>query len=104
MDKGFQIEELLEFCHFINQDSTKKLSTNITAGFPTETMDNVKATIHALNEFKPYLVWANVCEYKDSFFVKSHSLEQLSKEIIQDHTKVYSKFLQHENIPFTIIK
>ena len=104
MDKGFQIEELLEFYHFINQDSIKYLTTSVIAGFPTETMEDVEATIRVLSELKPYLDFVGICKYMDSSFVRSHSLEQLPKETIQEHARVYSKFLKHEGIPFNIIR
>lgn len=102
--KGFKIEELLEFYQFINQDSMKYLRTSIIAGFPTETIEDVKETIRVLKELKPYLDWVDVCRYMDSSFIKSHSLEKLPKEIIQEHAGVYSKFLQREKVPFTIIR
>jgi len=103
MDKGYKIQEFLDFYQFINQDSIKKLNTNIVAGFPTETLDDVKTTIHVLRTLKPFLDSVTICRYMDSSFVKSHSLEQLSKETIQEHARVYSKFLQHEGINSSII-
>lgn len=103
MDKGFRIEEFLEFYQFINQKSIKKLRTSIIAGFPTETLDDVKTTINVLRELKPFLESVTVCQYRDSPFVKSHSLEQLSEEEIQEHAMVYTKFLKHEKIPSSII-
>lgn len=102
MDKGYTIEEFLDFYRFINQDSIKKLDTHIIAGYPTETMEDVKTTIRVLKEIKPFLEFVEVNRYKDSSFVKSHSLDQLSKETIQEHARVYSKFLQYEKIPSNI--
>lgn len=103
MDKGYTIEEFIEFYQFINQYSIKKLNTNIIAGFPTETLNDVQTTIKVLRELKPFLEEVTVCRYEDSPFVKSHSLEQLSKEEIQEHARVYSKFLQHEGIRSSLI-
>ena len=102
MDKGYTIEEFLYFCQFINQDFVKKLETHIIAGYPTETMEDVKTTMRVLREIKPFLEYVEINRYKDSPFVKSHSLEQLPKETIQEHARAYSKFLQHEGIPSCI--
>lgn len=102
MDKGYTIEEFLDFYRFINQDSIKKLDTHIIAGYPTETMEDVKTTMRVLKEIKPFLEFVEVNRYQDSSFVKSHSLDQLSKETIQEHARVYSKFLQYEKIPSNI--
>ncbi len=98
MNKGYTIEEFLDFVHFINQEYLKMLDVNIVAGFPTETMEDVKATIKALKDIKEYLAKVTVCRYKDSAFVASHSLEQLDKRTIQKHAKAYTKFLQKEDI------
>ncbi len=104
MDKGFTAQEFLEFNQYISQDSLKKLRSNMIAGFPTETMEDVKTTIQALSKLKPYLDLVTVCHYKDSPFVKAHSLEQLSKEEIHEHARVYAKFLRYEKIPYRLEK
>ena len=54
--------------------------------------------MRVLKELKPLLARVNVCRYSDSTFVSSHKLEQLPKEIIEEHAKVYAKFLRHEKI------
>ncbi|MCX4364179.1 MAG: radical SAM protein [Bacilli bacterium] len=103
MHKGYYIESLLDFVHFINQEYKKMLDINIIAGFPTETLDEVKKTMMVLKELKDYLGLVNVCKYSDSTFVASHNLEQLPKEKIEEHARIYSKFLKHEGIPTVLI-
>lgn len=104
MNKGFTVQEFLDFVEFISKYYLKKLDTNIIAGYPTETMDDVRRTIQVLDQLVPYLDSVHVCKYKDSPFVPSHSLEQLSKETISEHTRVFSKFLEHKKIPYSIIR
>lgn len=103
MNKGFTTQELLDFIEFIGKDYLKKLDTNIIAGYPTETMDDVRTTIQTLYQLRPYLSHVGVCKYHDSKFVPSHFLEQLSKEEIIEHTRVFSKVLEHKKIPYSII-
>ena len=103
MNKGYRIEDFLDFVWFINQEYEKMLDVNIIAGFPTETLEDVKTTMGVLKELKPILAMATVCRYSDSTFVASHSLEQLPKEVIEEHAKVYAKFLRHEKIPTKLI-
>lgn len=103
MNKGYKIEDFLDFVWFINQEYKKYLDINIIAGFPTETLEDVKTTMRVLKELKPILAMVTVCRYSDSTFVGSHSLEQLPKEVIEEHAKVYAKFLRHEKIPTKLI-
>ncbi len=103
MHKGYRIESLLDFVHFINREYKKMLDINIIAGFPTETLDEVKKTMMVLKELKDYLGLVNVCKYSDSTFVASHNLEQLPKEKIEEHARIYSKFLKHDGIPTVLI-
>lgn len=103
MNKGYKIEDFLDFVWFINQEYKKYLDVNIIAGFPTETLEDVKTTMMVLKGLKPLLARATVCRYSDSSFVGSHSLEQLPKEVIEEHAKVYAKFLRHEKIPTQLI-
>ena len=73
---------------------------SIIAGFPTETLEDVKMTLQALKEISPTNV--DICRYTDSSFIPSHNYEQLHPDIIQEHTRIYSKVLKKRNIGFTI--
>lgn len=103
MNKGYKIDEFFDFVCFINQEYLKMLDVNIIAGFPTETLLEVKKTMQELKNLKSVLSMVSVCRYSDSSFVGSHKLEQLPKETIEEHARIYSKFLKHEGIPNIII-
>ena len=103
MNKGFTIEEFLDFNQFINEKYLKKLYTNIIAGYPTETMSDVRRTIDVLDQLIPYLSRVDICKYKDSTFIPAHELKQFSKKTILKHAKVYSKFLDSKGISNQIV-
>lgn len=96
MKKGFTSEEMITFVKNINKKYSKKLFLNIIAGFPTETLDDVKTTLEVLKKLNPYLV--DICRYTDSEFVDSHIFDQLNPTEIQQHTRIYSKALQKRQV------
>ena len=90
--KGFTSDEIIEFVNYIRQKKYKNLYLNIIAGFPTETLDDVKRTIEVLNKLKPYAV--DVCRYTNSSFIDSNKYEQLTLTEIQEHARIYSRVLK----------
>lgn len=88
MQKGFSIEQFLTFMDRIREKHYVDFHTNIIAGFPTENIDDVKATIDVIKRSSPSYVAIN--GYIDSEFVNSHRLKQLSIETIKQRVKMYS--------------
>lgn len=103
MHKGYSTDELLDFMKYISEYYHKLIDTNIIAGFPTETLEDVKRTLKFLKELKPYLYRVQIARYHDSSFVPSHMLEQLDKDVINERARIYSKSLRHERINTIII-
>ncbi len=99
--KGFTSEEIIDFVQNIRKRNYKNLYLNIIAGFPTETLDDVRMTLDVLGHLKPYSV--DICRYTNSKFVDSNQYEQLSPSVIQNHTRIYSKVLQRRNIKSDIV-
>ncbi|MCI8446273.1 MAG: radical SAM protein [Bacilli bacterium] len=91
MNKGITIEEYIDFVQTIKSKKEKSLALSIIAGFPTETLEDVKMTLDALKIINP--VWVDICRYVDSDFVPSHNYEQLPLEVIKEHARIYSKVL-----------
>ncbi|MDE6141198.1 MAG: radical SAM protein, partial [Bacilli bacterium] len=52
MNKGYRIEDFLDFVWYINQEYEKLLDVNIIAGFPTEPLEDVRKTKRVFNELK----------------------------------------------------
>lgn len=100
MNKNVTIEEYINFIKCIKSKKDKDLFLSIIAGFPTETLEDVKMTLQALKEISPTSV--DICRYTDSPFIPSHDYEQLAPEIIQEHTIIYSKVLKKRNVRSTI--
>lgn len=100
MNKNVTIEEYIDFIKCIKSKKDKDLFLSIIAGFPTETLEDVKLTLQALKEISPTCV--DICRYTDSPFIPSHNYEQLSPDTIQEHTRIYSKVLRKRNIDSTI--
>ena len=100
MGKSVSIEEYIEFVKCIKSKKEKELYLSIIAGFPTETIEDVKMTIDALKQINPS--WVDICRYTDSRYIKSHEFEQLSPEQIQEHARIYSKVLTKRRIDSAI--
>lgn len=96
--KGFTSEE---FVDFINGMENKTLSLAIIAGFPTETMEDIKQTLEVLNQIKNGEV--HICRYINSKLIDSNQYEQLTADEIQEHARIYQKVLTKRNIPTEII-
>lgn len=101
MRKGFTSEEIINFVQGIRKINYKSLHLNIIAGFPTETLEDVKKTLEVLKELDPYEVV--ICRYINSEFVTSNKYEQLSPAEIQSHAILYSKELQKRNVKSKIV-
>lgn len=92
MKKGFTREEFLEFNNEIQKIHHKDLILDIIAGFPTETIDDIKMTLDLLQKVNPLVVRVN--KYQDSPYIYSHIYEQLSNKEIEDHYQIYQKVLK----------
>lgn len=101
MRKGFTSEELIDFIQNIRNKNEIKLYLNLIAGFPTETIEDVKETLEVLKQLKPYMI--DICRYTNSTFVDSNSYEQLNPTIIQEHTRIYEKTLQKRKVETRIV-
>lgn len=100
MNKGITIEEYIDFIQKIRSKKEKKLYLSIISGFPTETLEDIKLTLKAIEEIKPNCI--DICRYTDSSMIPSHNYEQLPPSIIQEHTRIYSKVLQRKRVRSTI--
>lgn len=96
INKGFTSEEIIDFITDIRKNYFKFLRLCIIAGFPTETLEDVKKTLNVLEKLSPQIV--DICRYANSPFVASNKYEQLSPSIIQEHTRIYSKTLQKRQV------
>ena len=96
MQKGFTIEEFIDFVEKVNKK--KSLHLNIIAGFPTENMDDIKATLDTLREIREYINLVSIVRYQDSPFVASHKYAQLSNEEIREHARIYQKVLSRYGV------
>lgn len=96
--KGFTREEFLSF---IDGLEDKYLSLAIIAGFPTETIDDIRETLDVLNHIRRGRV--QICRYIDSPFVASHKLEQFSDELINEHARIYQRTLNKRHIKNEVI-
>lgn len=92
MDKGYTIEQFLDFNRVIQELYPKKLNLNIIAGFPTETLADIRMTLDVIKEIAPNAIYLN--KYVDSPFVKSHVFEQLSEAEIDEHYDIYKRELK----------
>lgn len=92
MNKGYTIPQLLTFCSEIQEKYPKSLVTDIIAGFPTETYEDIELTIQILEKLKPEEV--RVHKYQNSPFVPASKFEQLTKEEINEHYEIYRKALK----------
>ncbi|MEE3343486.1 MAG: radical SAM protein [Bacilli bacterium] len=97
MNKGFNRAEFLSFVEKITAKYPKTFVLNIIAGFPTETLEDIKLTLDILKNLN--LEKVNVIEYIDSEIVPSSNLVQLSDEEIEKHSKIYQKVLSSRNVP-----
>lgn len=98
--KGFTSDQIINFVNNIRSLKDIELNLNIIAGFPTETMEDVKITLDVLKKLNPDRV--DVCRYTNSSFVDSSQFKQLSVDTIQEHARVYSKVLTRRGIEVDI--
>lgn len=96
MNKGFNVSEFLNFIREIQKNYKRNFVLDIIAGFPTENMEDIKATLSVLKEVQPYKV--PIHKYCDSNLVYSHKYDQLTKEDINEHYKIYKKVLDREGL------
>lgn len=99
--KGFTSEEIIDFAKNIRKTNYKSLYLNIIAGFPTETLEDVKKTLEVLKKLDPYMV--DVCRYTNSEFIDSSHYKQLNPDEIQNNARIYSKILQKRNVKVNIV-
>lgn len=92
MNKGYEILELLNFWKEVQSMYFRKLSTDIIAGFPTETYEDIELTLDVVGKLKPKEV--RIHKYQNSYFVPSNKYEQLSQEKIQEHYEIYKHQLK----------
>lgn len=100
MNKGFTKEEFVDFYDKINSIYRKRYNLNIISGFPTETNDECLETLELLKYINPSLVHINT--YLDSEYISSHNLEQLPYSEIRNHTRIYTRVLKNNKIPYII--
>lgn len=96
MRKGFTSEEIIKFIDTISEKYPKDLLLNIIAGFPTENMEDIKATLKVLKLISPTTV--DICRYTNSEFVDSNKYPQLTPTEIEDHTRIYQKVLSKRKV------
>ena len=94
--KCYTPEKLIQMVDIIREKHWIDLYLNIISGFPTETQEDVLETLNLLERLNPKQVV--VSPYVNSSFVDSNKFEQLSPEIIEEHTKIYEKTLKSRNI------
>ena len=99
--KGFTSEEIINFVKNIRRTNYTNLYLNIIAGFPTETLEDVKRTLEVLKELDPFRV--GICRYANSKFVDSSRYEQLSPSEIQEHARIYARTLQRRNVKVEVV-
>lgn len=92
MRKGFTSRELIDFVNYVRELYSKRLYLSIIAGFPTETMDDVRMTLEILKQLEP--AYVDICRYTDSSFVDSHKLEQLEPRVIKKRARIYDRGLK----------
>ena len=95
--KGFTIDEFLDF---IDGLDNVLWSLAIIAGFPSENLSDVKQTLNILKKIKKLKV--QICRYINSKIIDSNSFEQLTPDIIEEHTRIYQKTLKRRNVPTEI--
>lgn len=100
MNKGFTREQILDFITRIRTKANIEIMTEIIAGFPTETIDDVKQTLEVLKRVRPSYV--GIHKYGDFPHVASHVLEQLSDEEKLAHARIYGKALRKEKIYYQL--
>lgn len=100
--KGFTVEEIIAYVKEMNFKYHRRLDLNIISGLPTETEDDVTATLRALDELYPYRVGIN--EYVSSPFLKHlNSFPQLSDDEIRKHTQIYESELKRKRVKTSIM-
>lgn len=92
MNKGYAVSELLKFWKEIQSIYYRELSTDIIVGFPTETYEDIEATLKLVSQLKPKEV--RIHGYQNSSFVPSNKYPQLSQEKIEEHYEIYSRQLK----------
>lgn len=90
--KGFTSEEIIEFVKKIREIYFKQLRITIISGFPTETLIDVSKTLEVLKQLNPGIVV--ICRYINFSFVNSSKFLRLLPEVIQEHTRIYSRVLK----------
>lgn len=101
MNKGFTSEEIINFIETISKKYPKHLLLNIIAGFPTESMEDIKLTLEVLKIVNPSDV--DICRYTNSEFIDSNKYQQLTTTEIQEHTRIYQKVLSNRKIDIRIV-
>lgn len=97
MNKGYTIPELLTFWQEINEPFAKELNTDIIAGFPTETSEDIQLTMQLLDTIRPQEIM--IRKYQNSPYIPSGKYPQLSDEEINDHFNTYIKELKLRGCP-----
>lgn len=96
MKKNGRVEDFIAFAKHIKSKYPRDLFLAIIAGFPTETIKDVRLTLDALKEIDPYFV--GISRYTDSRYIPSHNIPQLSPEEIQYHARLYEKVLTKRRV------
>lgn len=101
MQKGFTSQEIIDFITSIKEKHYKELCINIIAGFPTETIYDIKKTLEVLKNIDPEKV--HICRYINSSFVDSNQYQQLTPEEIQNHARIYEKVLTRRKVQVNML-
>ncbi len=96
INKGFAPIEFIDFVKQIGMNYERRLDLNIISGLPTESIDDVKATLEVLGEIAPYSV--NICEYTNSSMLRLSKYPQLSDEEMRNHTMIYEEELRRRRV------
>ena len=93
MNKGYTPSQLLDFWMCIKSIYERELSTDIIAGFPTETYEDINLTIDLITKLQPKNI--RIHTYQNSPFIPASKYKQLSKMQKDEHYEIYKRELKN---------
>lgn len=94
MNRPIELSKLIEIIKIIKKERPDiQIDTEFIAGFPTETIDDIKETINLVNELEVYPTIIH--PYINSFCIPSSNLTQHSDEYIKYATKYIESNIQN---------
>jgi MiaB-like tRNA modifying enzyme len=91
MRRGYSIDEFKHYVREFRREIPEiTIATDIIAGFPTETEDDLRATMELLEEVKPDVV--NLSSYSPRPHTDAATMPQVPREVVKRRTSLLTEF------------